>query len=186
MSDEDSDRRLREAWFAETVETAELERAIRGRLRPRVWLPLSPMLVAAALVLIGLGLAWHFTRVPAVLAAAERDHRIEVMEQSPRRWRTSDADVDALLARFGARRAADYRLLRAKICGLDGKRVLHLVYTDGHAEYSLFLLPPHAVLPVQAVTQGPEQIESFNGGIAVVAASAEDCHRFVRKISQSL
>src|SRR5436305_10917316 len=77
---------------------------------------------------------------------AARDHQAEVMEHRPRRWRSEPADVRILAERFGL--AGDkaetlapvgFRLLQAKTCGLEGRPALHLVYTDGSREISLYV-----------------------------------------------
>jgi hypothetical protein len=139
----DLGRELRMAYSSASVETRAVEAAVKTEIRRR------PVLVyagwaAAALVLLALAIGGN-NPTPKLVTDAVADHRAEVTEQRPRRWMTADSDVAALLVRFGAPggRAIlpGYRLMRAKICGLDGRRVLHLVYSDGRSEFSVFLTP---------------------------------------------
>jgi hypothetical protein len=99
--------------------------------------------VAAALVV-----AWIvFARsMPHVYADAAEDHRREVVEQQTRRWTFENTAIDAMALGQGvsssaihAPENAGYRLQRAKLCRLNGAVYLHLVYSDGGQEFSLFL-----------------------------------------------
>ena len=128
MTDEELDARLREAVDAEVIDTASLERAIRAQTRLSYggW-----YLTAAAIAAVAL-LAVFVHRVPAAFHEAARDHRLEVVEHRPRRWQTKAPD--------GLPSApVNYRLEHSKICRLDGKPVLHLVYTDGLHEVSVYM-----------------------------------------------
>ena len=153
-SDSELDALLREACEREPVPVTALERSIRGRMRRRT-LALRWMAVAAAVAVIAAGLSYR-ARVPGVFEQAARDHRAEVVEHGPRRWRTDNAAIDGIARRFGfsAEEAAQlapagYRLEHAKICGLDGKPALHLVYSgtdvSGAREFSVYIakFPPH-------------------------------------------
>jgi hypothetical protein len=79
-------------------------------------------------------------------ADAARDHRVEVVEHQRRTWLTDAAAIDALAVRQGlsapaaeAIAPAGYRLERGKLCRLGGRVFLHLVYSNGAREFSLYL-----------------------------------------------
>ncbi len=141
------DAHLREAILEEPLESAELDRRVRQSLvRPTPWRWIAAAAgVAAALVIAGL-----FFRVPSpgaiVYADAAEDHRREVVEQQARRWTSDQSAIDAIAQGQGvspsgihAPEAGGYRLERAKLCRLNGNLYLHLVYSDGAQEFSLFL-----------------------------------------------
>jgi len=177
-SDQELDTFLREACGREPVDTAALERSIRARLRRRI-MTLQWMAAAAALVLIAWGITYRL-RAPGVFEQAARDHRVEVVEHSPRRWRTDSAAIDGVALRFGfsaeqaARLApAGYRLEHARICGLDGKPALHLVYlgdnSTGAREFSVYIAK---VSPQRQKTVDGFTVAAFRSGL-VVGTKAE-------------
>jgi hypothetical protein len=172
---DDFDRELRDAWNREPVDTAGLRAGIRSRIVRRRRVGWS---AAAACGAVALALGWYgLTRPPQIFVDAARDHRAEVVEKAPRRWRGSD---DAAPAVTG------YRLVRAKFCRLDGRRVLHLVYTDGRTEYSLYLTPPGAPAPTGEIREGGEVVEGFVRGVAVADAPPEECRKFARAATAAL
>jgi len=81
-------------------------------------------------------------------ADAAADHRLEVIEHQTRAWLT-DPEQIALLAKQQAILPAaldritsgPYRLVRGKLCYLDRHVFLHLVFSDGTREFSLYLRP---------------------------------------------
>jgi hypothetical protein len=187
VSGDEFDRKLREAWRREPVDTSTLERAIRHRIGQRRRLGRYATAAAVALMAVA-AFEYRAQRLPAMFADAALDHRLEVVEKAPRRWRTFAGDIEPLLARFGwsGRQAevAGYRLVRAKICGLEGTRALHLVYSDGKAEYSFYVLPRGMrPVPDRDVQQGREHVTGFRKGLVVVDGSEQDCHRFVTLLS---
>jgi hypothetical protein len=190
------DSRLRDAYAEEPVESSGLEIALQkeiGRLQRR---RLAQQFTgAAAVCAVVFGSYWVVrpTPEPRLFADAARDHRIEVVQKASRHWRTADTDVDTLIARFGVRRQRlvlpGYQLLRAKVCMLDGRRVLHLVYTDLSAEYSLFLMPDVTAIPLTESSDGAERVAGFHSGrasgLVVGDGSPQDCRRFAKMVSQS-
>jgi hypothetical protein len=182
-SDRELDTLLREACERDPVDTVALERSIRARLRRRI-VALQWMAAAAAIVLIAWGVSYRF-RAPGVFEQAARDHRVEVVEHGPRHWRTDSAAIDSVASRFGfsaeqaARLApAGYRLEHAKICGLDGKPALHLVYSGdvysgddsaGLREFSVYIAK---VLPQRQKTVDGFTVAAFRSGL-VVGTKAE-------------
>jgi anti-sigma factor RsiW len=154
------DARFREALLADEVDVSRVNRRIReliaaeplagtaAPVRPKLsrWMT-AAMGVAAAFLLLAAGYLLIPGRVARVYADAATDHRTEVVEQQPRHWITDPAAIAALGEKLGISDAvpselrSGYHLERAKICRLDGRFYLHLVYSDGSQEFSLFLRP---------------------------------------------
>src|SRR5579871_2831331 len=120
MKDSEFDDRIRQAFADEPFDPAALERSIRAGMARSRRLPYAGLIAAlAAVLLTGL----YLRRVPKTFRDAARDHRLEVVEHHPRHWRPGP-EWSALSVPAG------FRLEHAKICGLEGKPVWHLVYTD--------------------------------------------------------
>ena len=142
------DRRLRDSVLGEAIDTARLDRRVRWSIAPRRgwWIGAGAGAAAAAVLLIAL---WTGRAAPApdpVCAAAAGDHHREVVDGRPRTWLRDDAAIQALAAREGIETAAiprldaaGLRLDRARLCRLDGSPFLHLVYSDGRRDVSVFL-----------------------------------------------
>ena len=150
---------LRETVLAEPVNTHNLEARVLHaiaeppapiRMRGPLWRVAS---VAAAAVLLLTAFFVYRTitnsRVVAkVYADAADDHRDEVIQQQPRKWLTDQERIAALAERHGvsittlsSMAPAGYHLDRARVCRLNGRSYLHVVYsgTKGAQEYSAFL-----------------------------------------------
>ncbi|MGI9101608.1 MAG: hypothetical protein ACR2IF_04100 [Terriglobales bacterium] len=76
-------------------------------------------------------------------ADAADDHRDEVVQAQPRRWRTgpeiSEVASRAISASVPAN-AGGLALTKARICELQGTRALHLVYGDAGKQISVFVM----------------------------------------------
>lgn len=193
------DARLRAVVCSEMPETAHLEQSITGQIGAghRKFLA-----AAAAMVLLAAGSVWwvwNRAHVPRLYADAARDHQVEVLEHQPRRWRSGAAEVNALAARFGLSGAAvaalcpaGYKLEHAKICGLDGGPVLHLVYANGAREVSLYVLTnnPRIQPRIGQAVVGKEYLDAFRTNrftaIVVAAGSRADCLQFAQSASAVL
>jgi anti-sigma factor RsiW len=152
------DDRFREALLTEKTDVSRVNRRIReliaaessgravpiSRPRPRRWMA-AAVGVAAAFLLLAAGYLLVPGHVARVYADAAKDHQLEVVEQQPRPWITDPAAIAALAQEQGIpgsvplELASSYHLERAKVCRLDGRLYLHLVYWDGTREFSLFL-----------------------------------------------
>ncbi len=115
------------------------------RIRRGKWIGAAGI---GVLLAIAVGGYWFLpNRGPAAMCAdAARDHRAEVVEHQPRTWLTDARAIDALAARTGlsapaaeAMAPVGYRLERGKLCRLGGRDFLHLVYSNGVREFSLYL-----------------------------------------------
>jgi anti-sigma factor RsiW len=142
------DARLRAAILDESVETSELERRVREHVARRRGY--GRWVSAAASVAAALVVGWVLYRVSMpgskLYADAAEDHRREVVEHQSRRWIFEGPAIDAMALAQGvpasgihATESDGYRLERAKLCRLNGRIFLHLVYTDGARECSIFL-----------------------------------------------
>jgi hypothetical protein len=172
MTDDELDARLREAINSEAIDTASLERAIRAQIR---W-PYAGWYVAAATVAALVLLSVFVHRVPAAFHDAARDHRLEVVEHRPRRWQPKVPETLPLSP-------ANYRLEHSKICRLGGKPVLHLVYTDGSHEVSVYL--DAAAGSGDADVDG-EHVTSFHTShmSGLVVGSVSECRQFADVIQR--
>ena len=163
------DTRLRQA-STELPDAAAVERSVRGRIH---WLRAWRIAAVAAVVVLAAGLGyWAFRPEPVsrLYADAALDHRLEVMEHQPRRWRSDPAEIEKLAARYNltdvaALAPAGYRLEHAKMCGIDGKPALHLVFTNGSQEFSLY---------VRARTGGDGGLRAVKVGTEHLAAFQTD------------
>ena len=176
------DASLRTSILAENVDTTRIDRHIRRQIAPQTashhtwrWL-LAAAGVAALVTAAVVGIRAFSSRPKPVYAAAAKDHRWEIVDGQPRKWLTDRASIEALAARQGVSDSAiaamaptGYRLVEGKLCRLDGRVFLHLVYANGLANFSVFLRQPDGKGPVETnreilvATQGAEHIAGFRG-----------------------
>jgi hypothetical protein len=215
------DARLRGALLAEEVDVSRINRRVRGMIaadaaqpvppqvqrKSRRWVT-APLGIAASLLLLAAGYVLFPGRVARVYADAASDHRVEVVDQQPRRWVSDPAGIKALAEKQGipgsvpVTLASGYRLERAKICWLDRRSFLHLVYSNGTGEFSLYLraregnLLPGAIRGIangrllHASSAGSENVSSFETPqlIAVVVTDqpADAAQRFAKAVSAAI
>jgi hypothetical protein len=102
--------------------------------------------------LLAAGLSYRTFRkeqqIPQLCIAAAQDHQREIVKGEPRRWLTGITDIDSLAQKQGVPPSAiaalattGYRLERGRLCFLDKQIYLHLVYTAGGQEFSVYLRP---------------------------------------------
>jgi anti-sigma factor RsiW len=152
------DARFREALLADEVDVSRVNRRIREliaaessgqavpELRPRTGRWITSAIGAAAVFLLFLaGYLLVPGHVARVYADAATDHQLEVVQREARPWIVDPAALAALAEQQGIaggvplELAPSYHLERGKVCRLDGRLYLHLVYSDGAREFSLFL-----------------------------------------------
>jgi anti-sigma factor RsiW len=175
------DASLRASMRAEQIDTTRVDRHIRRQIAPQAashntwrWL-LAAAGVAVLVTASFFGIRVFSARTKPVYAAAAKDHRWEIVDGQPRKWLTDRASIEALGARQGvsdsaiaAIAPAGYRLVEGKLCRLDGRIFLHLVYANGLANFSVFLRRPDDKGPaatnreIQVATQGAEHIAGFD------------------------
>jgi hypothetical protein len=194
------DARLAEAFRLESppdttrVEQVVWRRISSARVRRR-WTLASAV---AAMVIAAISGIYRMTSTPRVYADAARDHWVEVVQRQPRHWRIGAPEIQTLTAQNGLSFAEaaglappHYRLELAKICGLDGHRLLHLVFTDGEHKYSLYLRRHEGVRSgVRIVQRDSEQVAGFETGrfsaFVVTVGAAGDCEDLARLIAARL
>ena len=190
------DARLRAVLPAE--DTIALDRRIlRSIAEPRSQWVLWAAATAAALLLAVAGYGgWRAFRSPGVYNSAADDHRREVIENARRNWIKDRRAVEALAVReqMDPSAVADlsgYTLERGKLCRLDGRVYLHLVYSHGNQQISLFLHKAGEPFPaeVREADRGAEHLASFQtrrfAGLVVTDESAEaarECARLAASI----
>ncbi len=189
------DQRLRAVVLSDAVDEVGVANRVRQQIRSDLGAHFRPSShspvgrrwaivaagIAAAVLLAALGYGGLLgPELPRVYADAALDHQFEVVDHQPRRWFVDPSQIVALAASQGVSQSAvmavppaGYHLVRAKLCWLDSRLFVHLVYSDGSDEYSLFLrhsdIGPEAVRPapsaeptfVQASGREGEHLVSF-------------------------
>jgi len=160
------DARLREVVLAEESNAARVDSRVRQLIaaeserqippqhapRSRRWASAAIAIAAAAIVLAAVGYRTLVgTSVARVYADAAWDHGVEVVDRQPRPWLTDPAQIAELAEKQGISPSAvtaldsgGYRLERGKLCFLDHRIFLHLVYSDDVREFSVYLRPRDA------------------------------------------
>jgi anti-sigma factor RsiW len=198
---------LRKDILAKDIDTSSLDRRVRNGIasdRHRAgWLRrMVPAAGIAALLLAGVTIyrAKLSGHTSPVYAAAARDHRTEIVYRKPRRWLTDRASLERLAegqgmpgSRLVAFQPAGYRLMQGKLCILDGRIFLHLVYTNNAGQFSLFLRHEAAQgwsRAIQKDSFASEQVAGFqhDGTLALVVSedTAETVLNLARAAEASL
>jgi anti-sigma factor RsiW len=191
------DARIARALGSVMPDASRVERRVRAQMaaerRQHRWLGIGA--VAAVLLLAAIGAAYLVrpaTPAPRWFADAALDHHDEVVEGQRRRWRTDPPEVEKVTLQTGLSvsqaaglAAPGYSLERAKMCGIDGQRMLHLVFSDGRNRYSLFVSQHQSAQEsVRVERRGAEQVAGFETGryrAAVVSGvAAGDCAKLAR------
>jgi len=155
-AESDFDLVIKHAVTEERLQIRQLESHIRNEIRQSSrWRPsmflvmryaIAAVVVFAALSIVTFGYARGRIDLSAICIDAADDHREEIIDRSPRRWRSDPAQLAALSQKLTGDPALPervvppgYRLVGARICDLHGKPYMHLDYSDGSNEISLFL-----------------------------------------------
>jgi anti-sigma factor RsiW len=172
------DEQLRNSVLAEPVDNSSIDQRVRAVISSehrtrRTWMFAAAGL-AAALILAIIGYrATVLSRTKPVYAAAARDHRMEIVDGQPRKWSTDYASIEKLAGREGLSGSvaakfapAGYRLAQGKLCLLDGRVFLHLVYKNDAGDFSLFLRRSDQASPfgIQTNTFAAEHVAGFQHG----------------------
>jgi anti-sigma factor RsiW len=181
------DAELRSTVMAEEVDASAIEQRVRQFIahtqthkRHSGWRVVA--VIAAGLVLFFMG--YRVVRTPPLTkmySDAAQDH---VRTARHREWISDHASVAQLAEDHGIPASliigaapAGFRLRYAKLCRLDGGPTLHLIYTDGKQEVSVFLRrPDSAPLPgaVRATIDG-RALHTVKAGSQHLAFFQTDC-----------
>jgi hypothetical protein len=172
------DELLRTSILAEPVDNSSVDERVRasigaGRHTSRRWM-FTAAGIAAVLLLAALGYRMLVSsRAKPMYAAAARDHRMEIVDRQPRKWFTDDASIQGLAGRVGlagsviaAFAPARYHLVQGKLCFLNGRVFLHLVYKDESGNFSLFIGPSDdsTLAGIHTNTFAAEHVAGFQHG----------------------
>jgi hypothetical protein len=186
---------VRKSLLAETLDTSVVESSVRGLMggasdkRSRLVSIFALAGLAAALLL-----GFFLMRARPVYAAAAKDHRLEIVESQPRKWSTDRSSIAALAQRQGVSDSAidriapaGYHLAQGKLCFLDGKIFLHLVYSNDAGALSVFLRPADRIEGVHAERHGAEHVAGFQdrklNALFVTEQPGDAAVRFARSAS---
>ncbi len=176
MSDDELDQRLRGSLLGEQNDTSRIAAAVRKEMHSGIRRPLWTYAAAAAVLLAIAGAlsyrAFLRTEAPPACVAAADDHHREIINGDPRPWLTNVADVQKLAESQGVPGSAivaldntGYKLERARLCFLGREIYVHLVYTRGRTEFSVYLHPrmaePGIGSRVRRASSGAENLAYF-------------------------
>ena len=153
------DARLRDAVLAQETNVTEVDRRVRELIaageeacpvsKTRSSLSRTAILVGVAAALVLLAASYSIlvsAPVSRVYAEAAKDHQIEIVEQQPRPWLTDPAQIGSLAEQQGIAPDAvtrlasgNYRLVQGRLCFLGYRIFLHLVFSNGGREFSVYL-----------------------------------------------
>ena len=182
------DARMREETAAEYVDTTALDQRVRESIARPVRRWMIPAGIAAVLVAGFFAYRVWLTPDRACTEAA-LDHQREVVEGARRTWRSDPGAISELADRQGVSLAQfsppGYRLERGKLCRLNGKVFLHLVYGSADGEVSLFLKPRDGTRSsIRTTESGLEHIASFDSNRATAIAVATQSKNAAVQLAQ--
>lgn len=141
------DARLHDAILSEPADTAAIELRVRTRIRQRSrhWAAIA-VAAAAVFAIVGYGLVGSQITQERTCKAAARDHHVEVVEGQHRAWHSGVSEIGDLAERQGIPASAvahlapeGFQLERGKLCRVNGRVYVHLVYSNGSDQTSMFL-----------------------------------------------
>jgi len=198
------DEFLRRSVASEPLDTAAVDRRIRAGIHAqhhhqKPWI-IACAGIAAALVL-GI-VAWNemqLVKPDPLDTAAALDHHLELVAHQPRPWLTDRAAIENLAARQGLQPSlisalppSGYHLVQSKICLLDGRWFLHLVYANAAGDVSVFLRRSDAPgsPDIHLVNLDTEHLARFQRGrltaVVVTNQSAEAVQHFAESAAAAL
>lgn len=195
MTDDELDQRVRESILAEESDTSRVAAAVREQIATRrVRVPGWAVAAAGVVAMIAAStLSYRAFRSeqtpPAICTAAAQDHQREIVEGEPRQWLTDVSAIQSLAQKQGVPASAiaalgttGYRLERGRLCFLERQIFLHLVYTKGDGEYSVYLRSPSGLF--HSSVQGASHLAYFETSrvtaVFVSDASSGDALDFAR------
>jgi anti-sigma factor RsiW len=185
------DALLRESILSDQIDTAALDHGVRARIssdsRVISWRARGlAMAAGVGVILLAAGLGYRMLfpeKPPRLFADAAQDHRNEVIRRQHRIWLSDPKAINDLAQRTGIAPSLvgritplGYSLVEAKLCRLDGRVFLHLVYAHDAGHFSVYLRAldgqplPGAVRetdngkPLHELASGHQHIASFQSG----------------------
>jgi anti-sigma factor RsiW len=141
---QDMNNGIRAALLSESVDTTALRKRVLTEVKGKrtvsiiniVRHPLRIALAVAAglIIVLAVGAA---NRDNARYEEASLDHVAEVVRTEHREWRTQGSSIGQLLGELSI---PGYQLVRGKECGISRSRYIHLVYSNGEQEISMYVL----------------------------------------------
>jgi hypothetical protein len=217
-AESDFDLIIRHAVNEERLQTRQLEAHVRAAIRKTSpWRP--PMFVmlrygiAAGVVLATLligTISYAKGRMDhtALCTDAAEDHQEEIIAKAPRKWRTDPKLVEALSQQMAGDPAVPqritppgYHLVGARICILHDTNYMHLDYSNGSNEISLFVARQPATFTGRVLelfrsdTAATERVEGLTVGsvekkhislVLVSASPLSDMRRIVEETANQL
>ena len=211
------DDALRAAILSGEVDTTGVDDQVRQQIafpqapaiEPRRFLApkvrrLATVGVAASLALAFLAYRVSFRPPIATVYSDAARHHGHLVDH--KQWISGQAPL-AQLAQQGRMEAsvlmslapAGYRLEHGKLCRLDGRPFLHLVYTNGANEVSVFLRPWDDPEPSQGIAQetvnnrvlytvdiGPEHLSFFQSGESTAMVVSEQSGETALSVASSI
>jgi hypothetical protein len=171
MTDDELDQRLRESILSEEIDASRVAAAVRNQIRRRRQIPRWALVAAAAAIIALTAFLWPRS-VPPLCAAAAQDHEREIVKNEPRRWLADLPAIESLAEKQGVPASAiaalgttGYQLERGRLCFLNKRIFLHLVYTKNGDELSVYLRPRGSDSPyggsVRQASIGPYNLAYF-------------------------
>jgi hypothetical protein len=188
MTDDELDQRVRASILAEEVDASRVAASVRNQIRKPRRVALLALAAAAASIALA---AFLWPQIPSVCAAAARDHEREIVNGEPRRWLTDLSAIDSLAEKQGVPASAiaalgttGYRLERGRLCFLKKQIFLHLVYTKGGSQYSVYLRSPSGEPSFSGSVRGGGNLAYFETNhvtaVFVAHAPGADARAFAR------
>jgi anti-sigma factor RsiW len=187
------DARVRDSLLAEPINTTVVDRRVRKNIAPpsRRWISVAASIAAAVVIAVT---AYQVSSgSDRTCAAAASDHRVEVVDGERRTWLVDASAIGQLAEKQGidssaVRRLASegFQLERGKLCRLNGRIFLHLVYSSGGGAVSVFLRPHDAAWAagIRHAESGAEHVAYFDtahvSAIVVTGQSSESATKLAR------
>jgi anti-sigma factor RsiW len=195
------DEMLKASILAEAVDSSSVDHRVRtsigaGQRTSRRWMSTAAGIAAAVLLAVVSYRTMVSSRTKPIYAAAARDHRMEIVDGQPRKWFTDDASIQGLAGRVGvpvvaAFVPAGYHLAQGKLCTLNGRVFLHLVYRDESGNFSLFIGPSDdsAFAGIHTNNLAAEHVAGFqHDGVSalIVTEQPGDSALYLAKYAQTI
>ncbi|HVH85674.1 MAG TPA: hypothetical protein VM912_03060 [Terriglobales bacterium] len=212
---------IRQAVSAERLQTRQLEAHVRAAIRRsaaswyrpilvRIPYAVAAMVAFATLVIATIAYAEGRIDRTAICVDAADDHQEEIVGKAPRKWRSDAKDVEALSQKVTGDPSvparivpAGYHLVGARICVLHGKKYMHLDYSDGSSDISLFVRHQDEAKTVatrllnwfESTAPKTERVDNFAVGsvqkhslslVLVSSSSVTDLQRIVDQVGDRL